>query len=228
VGLTTGNLNAQTSSTPGETVTRPSHLSQFFELALPPHLDATPFAGGVEAGGFSPERYQVLDQGLQLEQSVTKGISLAGRVTGYQLFIHGNFSNPLQPNADPKARLNFARLQGGVELSLLPDTHLFVLCGRDVGDSTASNIEGDLYSWLLAGTAHPSNVLVSVTHDYGNGITSSETDFRVIILSGADYSAYLGAGGAIYGGGLIPVVQGQGGAILAGCGKTSISHFGNV
>lgn len=189
-------------------------FDRLLEPEQPPKLGVNLFAGGLEAGGFSPERYQVSYQGVQLEQGVTQGIGLVGRATGYQLFIHGNFSNPLQPTARPSARLNFARLQGGLELTPLAGSQLYILGGRDVGDSNATSIEGDLVSWLFASTAHPSNVLVSLLHDYQNGVTDSETDLRVISLSRTNYYVYLGAGGAIYGGGLISTAQGQGGVIL--------------
>ena len=82
-------------------------------------------------------------------------VGVVGRITGYQLWVGDHFNNPLAPSTfTHQARLNFARLQGGVEFALYPGTTLFLLGGGDVGDSTRRN-RGRLLE--LAVYAYPSS-----------------------------------------------------------------------
>jgi len=192
----------------------PDDWRRFLLPATPPHLDVSLFTGGIEAGGFSPERYQVIVEGVEAEQSITRGLSLVGRATGIELWTHGNFSNPLQPSTTGKARLNFARLQGGIRLKPIKDLEVTILGGRDAGDSSAAVIEGDIRYSMLTRSEHPTSVSATTVHDYENGITSSEIDFRSMLFIGNSLAIYVGPGGQLYGGGIIPHLQGQGGAIV--------------
>ena len=182
----------------------------FFEPAKPQALDAILFGGG-----FGSQDYGAAQEGFQLEQTVTPYVGVVGRITGYQLWIGDHFNNPLAPATfKHQARLNFARLQGGVELTLYPGTTLFLLGGGDVGDSSAAVIEGDYSSWLFTHTHHPINFSFSASHDYENQVTSSEIDLRMVAFSTAKYLGTFGAGGAIYQGGQISSAGGQGGPDL--------------
>jgi hypothetical protein len=184
----------------------------FFHLAKPEALDAIAFGGG-----FGSEKYGVIQEGLQLDQSITSYVGVVGRVTGYQLWTGDNIDNPLAPRASGKhlrSRLNFVRLLGGPEFVLYPGTTLFVLGGGDQGDSTAAVIEGDASSWLFTQTRHPINFAFSVNHDFETNITSSEIDLRAILSSTEAYLLTAGAGGAIYAGGGNTGVAGQGGPDL--------------
>lgn len=181
----------------------------FFRPAKPEVLDVIAFGGG-----FGSEKYGTIQEGLQLDQSITRYVGVVGRVTGYQLWIGENFDNPLVPGAGHRRRLNFARILGGAEFDLYPGTTLFVLGGGDVGDSTASVIEGDGSSWLLTHSRHPVNFSFSANHDYQNHATASEIDLRAVVTSTDTYLITAGGGGAIYGGGVISSVAGQGGPDL--------------
>jgi len=180
----------------------------FFELK-PDILDVVAFGGG-----FGSEKYGTIQEGLQLDQRITRYFGAVGRVTGYQLWIGDNFDNPLMPGTGHQPRLNFARLLGGVDFALYPGTTLFVLGGGDVGDSTGAVIEGDLSSWLLSHSRHPVNFSFSSNHDYQNHVTASEIDLRAVVSSTETYLITAGGGGAIYGGGVISGLAGQGGPDL--------------
>jgi hypothetical protein len=180
----------------------------FFQLK-PDILDVVAFGGG-----FGSQDYGAIQEGLQLDQRITRYIGAVGRVTGYQLWIGDNFDNPLAPGTGHKARLNFARLQGGAEFDLYPGTTFFVLGGGDVGDSTGAVIEGDGSSWLLVHSPHPVNFSFSANHDYENHVTASEIDLRAVVTSTESYMITAGGGGAIYQGGLISSAAGQGGPDL--------------
>jgi hypothetical protein len=182
----------------------------FFELARPQVLDVIAFGGG-----FGSSQYGTLQEGFQLQQSITSYVGIVGRVTGYQLFVGDQYNNPLSPGTfTHHGQQNFGRLQGGVELALYPGTTLYLLGGGDVGDSGAATIEGDWSSWLFTHTHHPVNFSFSANHNYENHVTSSEIDLRMVMFSTANYLATAGGGGAIYQGGLITSAGGQGGPDL--------------
>lgn len=181
----------------------------FFQPASPQVLDAIAFGGG-----FGSQDYGALQEGFQLSQTVTPYFGIVGRVTGYQMWIGDHFSNPLAPNKPHQGQLNFARLEAGGEFNLYPGTTVFVLGGGDVGDSHAGVIEGDWSSWLFTHSHHPANFSFSASHNYENHVTSSEIDLRIVMLSTANYLMTAGGGGAIYQGGLISAVSGQGGPDL--------------
>ena len=70
-------------------------------------LQATAFGGG-----FVSDKYGVLQEGVQVEQSVTPYIGVFGRATGYQLWIGNGFESPLAPGSGSFPRLNFRALPG--------------------------------------------------------------------------------------------------------------------
>ena len=182
----------------------------FFQPASPQILDAILFGGG-----FGSQDYGAVQEGFQLQQTITPYIGLVGRVTGYQMWIGDHFNNPLAPaTATHQSRLNFGRLQGGLEFALYPGTTLYLLGGGDVGDSHAAVIEGDYSSWLFTHTHHPINFSFSASHNYENHITSSEIDLRMVALSTANYRGTAGGGGANVQGGQIVDPGGQGGPDL--------------
>ena len=181
----------------------------FFSLQNPGQLQATAFGGG-----FGSDKYGVAQQGGQLEQSITPYIGAFGRATGYQLWIGHGFDSPLAPGSGNHPRLNFGRLQGGVDFTLMSGTHLYISGGKDVGDSHANVVEGDFSSWLMLHSKHPLNGSFSSIHDYENGVTSTEIDLQAILLSTEKYMVLGGAGGALYNGGFLDSTQGQGGPDL--------------
>ncbi len=181
----------------------------FFSLQTPGLLQATLFGGG-----YVSDKYGVLQEGVQVEQSVTPYIGFFGRATGYQLWIGQGFESPLAPGSGSFPRLNFGRFQGGVDFTLLPGTHLYVSGGHDVADSDATVIEGDFSSWLFLHSLHPLNGSFSSIHDFQNGVTSTEIDLQAIVLSTEKYMVLGGVGGAFYNGGFLTSAQGQGGPDL--------------
>ncbi len=181
----------------------------FFSLRTPGLLQATAFGGG-----FVSDKYGVLQEGTQIEQSVTPYIGVFGRATGYQLWIGGGYESPLAPGSGSFPRLNFGRFQGGVDLALYQGTHLYVSAGHDVADSDATVVEGDFSSWIFLHSQHPVNVSFSSVHDFQNGVTSTEIDLETIVLSREKYMILAGVGGAMYNGGFLTDAQGEGGPDL--------------
>jgi hypothetical protein len=183
-------------------------LSRMTTLAQP-HLDATLFGGGLAS-----EDYFLTDEGIQLEQSITEGIGIVGRATGYQLWIEKNATSPLAPSNKVANRLNFGRFEGGLDLSPFQGFNFVILGGHDIGDSDAWVIEADISAWFLLQSQHPINVFVAPVHDFQNDVTSSEIDFRVVAMQTPDWILLLGAGGQVYGGGFIRGLAGEGGPIV--------------
>jgi len=186
-------------------------LYQLQRLTTPasPHLDATIFGGGLAS-----EDYYLTDEGIQLEQSLTEGIGIVGRATGYQLWIEKNATSPLEPSNKTVNRLNFGRFQGGIDLSPISGFNFVLLGGHDVGDSDAWTIESDISAWFLLSSQHPINIFVAPVHNFQNDVTSSEIDFRVVATQTPDWILLLGAGGQIFGGGFISGIEGEGGPIV--------------
>jgi hypothetical protein len=187
-------------------------LYQIERLTTPaqPHLDATFFGGGLVS-----EDYYLTDEGIQLEQSITEGIGIVGRVTGYQLWIEKNSTSPLAPSNRIANRLNFGRFQAGFDLSPAPGFNFVLLGGHDIGDSDAWTIESDISMWFMQGSAHPINVFIAPLHNFQNDVTSSEIDFRVVTMQTPDWILLLGAGGQIFGGGFVSGLAGEGGPIVS-------------
>jgi hypothetical protein len=184
----------------------------FFDLAYPGRFSLTLFGGG-----FGSNEYGTIQEGMQVEQSLTRYVGIVGRATGYQLFMGHGFSNPLSPNTSTNSgasRYNFGRFQGGIDFAVTPTTHVYVLGGDDGGDSHRANIEGDISSWWLVHSPHPLNFLVSSVYSWQNDISASSIDLRVVVLSTENYLFLAGGGGVIYGGGFVSGVAGQGGPDL--------------
>ncbi len=186
-------------------------LYQLERLTNPasPHLDATLFGGGLAS-----QDYYLTDEGIQLEQSVTEGIGIVGRATGYQLWIEKNATSPLEPSNRTVNRLNFGRFQGGVDISPISGLNIVMLGGHDVGDSDAWTIESDISAWFMLGSPHPINVFVAPLHNFQNDVTSSEIDFRVVAMQTSNWILLLGAGGQVFGGGFVSGLEGEGGPIV--------------
>ncbi len=192
----------------------------FFRLANPETFDLEAFGGG-----FGSESYGTLQEGVEIDQTITPYFSVVGRATGYQVWI-GNPADSAVAPGTPSVRtpishhlgfhpfLFFARVLGGPEFTLYPGTTLSLLAGGDIGDSKATVVEGDFSSWLLVHTRHPVNLAFSSNYDDRTHITSSEIDLRAILRSTETYMITAGGGGAIYGGGTISGVTGQGGPDL--------------
>ena len=186
-------------------------LYQLARLTTPvqPHLDVTLFSGGLAS-----QDYYLTDEGIQLEQSVTEGLGIVGRATGYQLWIEKNSTSPLEPSSTAANRLNFGRFQLGFDVIPLPGFNFVFLGGHDVGDSDAWTIESDISMWFMLNSAHPFNIFIAPIHNFQNDVTSSEIDFRMVAMQTPDWILMLGAGGSVYGGGFIDGIEGQGGPIV--------------
>ena len=183
-------------------------LERLTTLAAP-HLDATIFGGGLAS-----QDYYLTDEGIQLEQSITEGIGIVGRATGYQLWIEKNATSPLAPSNRTVNRLNFGRFEAGVDISPWQGLNFVMLGGHDVGDSDAWIIESDISMWFLIANPHPINVFIAPVQDFQNDVTSSEIDFRVVATQTPEWILLLGAGGQVYGGGFISGLAGEGGPIV--------------
>lgn len=181
----------------------------FFTLQDPGRVDVIGFGGG-----YASDKYATIQEGFQLEQTITPYISAVARLTGYQLFEGAGFDNPLNPGTGHQARLNFGRAQGGVDLTIYPGTHVYVLGGKDFGDSKATDIEGDISSWLFLHSEHPINLSTSTMYNYENDVTSMSVDLQAIVASTNHWIFMAGGGGAFYMGGFLTSVEGEGGPDL--------------
>jgi hypothetical protein len=182
----------------------------FFQLERPGYLQATFFGGG-----FVSQDYGATDEGIQLGQSITQYIGLFGRATAYQLFLNHGQTSPLNPSNNTTSGVNFGRFQGGLDFTIYPGTDLFVSGGGSAGDAGGSLVEGDFSSWLWPHSPHPLNFSFSSLHTFQNGVTSSAIDFQWALKSTENWLLMGGAGGAIFGGGIISDgLDGQGGPDL--------------
>jgi hypothetical protein len=182
--------------------------SDFFDLTKPMHLGLTLFATG-----YGSEKYGTTHEGFEFEQSLTRYVGVVARVSAYHVYQGTGFDSPLTPAAKSSTR-NFGRFEGGINLTPWQATSLVLLGGEDLGDSHAPVIDADFSSWLLLNSIHPINLSFSASHYYQNGVTSSRIDVRTVALSTADLMLLAGAGGAIWGGGSVTSVKGQGGPDL--------------
>ncbi|MGH8012918.1 MAG: hypothetical protein ACREQ4_10500 [Candidatus Binataceae bacterium] len=187
----------------------PAHPNGFLQLANPEKFTLT-----IYGGGFVSDEYGVTQEGFQFEQSVTRYIGVVGRVTGYQLYIGHGFDNPLVPGTGYHARYNFGRFQAGLDLQPFAGTNLYLLGGADAGDSSAGVAEGDFSTWAWMRSRHSVNLAVSAIYDSQNQVTSSEVDLRTIVYSNEKLVLLAGGGGALYAGGFVHGVDGQGGPLL--------------
>jgi hypothetical protein len=180
-----------------------------FTLLSPEHIDLSVFGGGYVSAD-----YAMTEQGVQISQSITRNIGIVGRATGYQLYIHDSFDNPLNPGTGHQARLNFGRLQAGLDFHLSETTYASILGGGDVGDSNAATVEGDFATWFFSNSTHPLNLAASSIYNTQNKVLSSEVDSRVVAYATASCTVLVGGGGAIYAAGFVHGVLGQGGPIV--------------
>jgi len=182
--------------------------SGLFDLTNPRHLSLALFASG-----YGSDKYGTTHEGFELEQSVTRQLSLVARATAYHVYQGTGFDSPLLPASRSSTR-NFGRFQGGIDITPMPGVSLVVLGGEDVGDSHAPVVEGNFSSWLWPHSYHPVNFSFSGSHYYENEATSGRIDLRAIVLSTADVTLLGGVGGAIWGGGSVGNAKGQGGPDL--------------
>lgn len=187
-------------------IAAPAH-AQFKPANIYPGFDTIQQPGRFDllgfGGGYVSDKYATTQQGIQFEQSITPYIGAVGRVTGYQLWIGSGFDNPLDPGTGHFPRLNFGRFQGGADFNLYPGTHLFVLGGKDVGDSSATSVEGDFSSWLFLHSLHPINLSFASIYNWENGVSSNEVDVQAILKSTEHWIFLAGVGGAFYVGGFL-------------------------
>jgi hypothetical protein len=203
-------VNCAAQQTPPVSSPVRSAYSDFFEFREPPRDEALFFLGG-----FRSDKYATTQEGFQLEHSITPYISLVARLTGYQLFEGEGFANPLDPGDNQhRARLNFGRVQGGLDITPYPATHLFLLGGGDFGDSSAGVLEADFSSWWFSYSRHPINFGFEAGYDGQNKVTSTAIDLRTVLLSRGNFLILGGAGGDLYKGGFISGVQAEGGPDL--------------
>ncbi len=165
-------------------------------------------------GGYRSDESATTEEGFQLEQSLTKDIGVVARAIGYQLYMGAGFGDPLAPSEGHNARFNFGRFEGGFDFALVPGTNFYILGGGDAADSHAGVVEGDFTSWLFMRSSHPINLAMSANYDSQNRVTSSEIDLRMILYSNEQMLLIGGVGGAIFGGGFVPNVDGEGGGIV--------------
>jgi len=180
-----------------------------FTIITPSHFNLTLFGGG-----YMSDQYGATEEGFQFEQSLTSFAGLVGRAMGYQLYIGNGFGNPLAPHQGREARLNFGRLEGGLDIKPFDGTNLFILGGGDVGDSHAAIFEGDLSSWFLLRAKHPINLSVNTVYNSENQVSANEIDLKTILVYDERYLITAGAGGAIYASGFVHGIEGQGGPDL--------------
>ena len=121
----------------------------------------------------------------------------------------------MNPGTGHHPRLNFARLQGGLDFHVGETSYLSVLGGGDVADSNSASVEGDFSTWLLPHRQHAVNLAVSSIYTTENGVVANEIDLRAIAYSTESYVLMAGGGGAIYAVGFVHGVDGQGGPILS-------------
>ena len=194
-------------STPATRPTSSSLFSNIFQSQNPGQLSLLVFGSG-----YWSTRYASTEQGFQLEQSLTKGISVVGRATGYQLYLGGGYDDPLDPGTGHEARFNFGRFEGGFALSPMPGTYLYLLGGGDVADSNAGVFEADFATWTFRERAHPLNIAMNVSYDSQNLITSGEVDLRLILHSDQRVMLTGGLSGAGFAGGFVRGFSTEGGA----------------
>lgn len=168
-------------------------LTDFLTIAQPGHLTATPFG----AAYASPSYYETHD-GLELEQTLTRRISIVSRLTGYQQYHGAAFDTPIPPPA--RAPFFFGRFEGGIDLNPMYGAHLIVLGGHDVGDSHSAVIEESASAWINVHSAHPISFSVNSSHYFENDLTNGLIDLRMIALSTDKLMLTAGAGAIIWGG----------------------------
>lgn len=178
---------------------------RLLELENPGRLSLRVFAVG-----YGAEKYGTTHAGFEIDQTITRAISLIGRIAAYQVYQGSGFDSPLTPARRSSPR-DFGLFEGGATLSPFQGTTFTLLGGENAGDSDAPVFENDFSSWLWLQSRHPLNFSYSTSHYYQNGVTNGLLDARVVALSTGRLLLLVGAGGAIWGGGSVGQAKGQGG-----------------
>ncbi len=179
--------------------------SRFLELESPGRFSLRLFSAG-----YGSEKYGTTHAGFEIDQTITRAISIIGRVIAYQVYQGTGFDSPLAP-AHRSGPRNFGLFEGGASLSPFQGTTFTLMGGENVGDSDAPVFENDFSSWLWLQSRHPVNFSYSTSHYYQNGVTNGLLDVRMVAFSTGRMLLLLGVGGAIWGGGSVGQAKGQGG-----------------
>jgi hypothetical protein len=179
--------------------------SQMLELESPGRLNLRLFAVG-----YGAEKYGTTHAGFEVDQTVTRAISIIARAAAYQVYQGTGFDSPLTPARRSSPR-NFGSFQGGATLSPVHGTTFTLLGGEDVGDADAPTFENDCPIWLWLQGRHPVNFSYSTNHYFENGVTNGLLDARMVALSTGRFLLLAGVGGAVWGGGTVGQAKGQGG-----------------
>jgi hypothetical protein len=180
-------------------------LPRFLALENPGRFSLTIF--GV---GYGAEKYGTTHEGVEIEQTITREISIIGRAAAYQIYQGTGFDSPLTPASRSSPR-NFGLLEGGMSVTPFQGTTFRLLAGENVGDSDAAVFENDFSSWLWLHSHHPVNLAYDTSHYFQNGVTNGLLDARMIAFSTGRLLLLVGVGGAIWGGGSVGQAKGQGG-----------------
>lgn len=185
-----------------------SWYSQLVELQSPGR-----FSLQLLGVGYGSEKYGTTHEGLEIDQTVTRAVSILGRAFAYQVYQGTGFDSPLTPAPRSSPR-NFGLLQGGASVSPFQGTTFTLLGGEDVGDADAPVFENDFSTWWWLQSHHPMNFSYSTNHYFQNGVTNGLLDWRMVVMSTGRLLLLLGVGGAIWGGGSVGQAKGQGGLDL--------------
>ncbi len=93
-------------------------------------------------------------------------------------------------------------------------TYLYLLGGADVADSNAGVFEADFSTWMFRERPHPFNLVMSVSYNSQNLITSGEVDLRLLLHSDQQVVLTGGLSGAGFAGGFVHGFSTQAGVIL--------------
>ena len=180
-------------------------FSRFLELESPGRFSLRLFAVG-----YGAEKYGTTHVGFEIDQTITRAVSIIGRAIGYQVYQGTGFDSPLSPARRSSPR-TFGLFEGGASFSPFQGTTFTLLGGENAGDSDAPVFENDFSSWLWLQSRHPMNFSYSTSHYYQNGVTNGLLDARMVAFSTGQLLMLLGVGGAIWGGGSVGQAKGQGG-----------------
>jgi hypothetical protein len=180
--------------------------SRYLQLESPGKLSLRFFAAG-----YGAEKYGTTHAGLEIDQTITRAITIVGRAAAYQVYQGTGFDSPLTPARRSSPR-NFGLLAGGFTFSPFQGASFTLLGGQDVGDSDAPLFENDCSIWMWFQSRHPVNLSYTSSHYFQNGVTNGLLDARIVALSTGRLLLMLGAGGAVWGGGTVGQAKGQGGA----------------
>jgi len=179
--------------------------ARFLELENPERLSLRFFAVG-----YGAEKYGTTHVGFELDQTITRAVSIIGRVAAYQVYQGTGFDSPLTP-APRSAPRNFGLFEAGAAFSPFQGTVFTLLGGEDAGDADAPVFENDCSSWILLQSRHPLNFSYSTNHYFQNGVTNGLLDARMVAFSTGRLLLLIGVGGAVWGGGSVGQAKGQGG-----------------